>query len=232
MQNWSIAIFGFSILRGDPGAEIGILSANKTPLNNYMSSKVPPSFWYILMSLRSTLVAEVMSQILLMELRAIGANSVAFWETIFELKEVLTHWISYSSSVRSILSPSSWITSRDLFRAIANPSEILVGCIPYSRRLCAASRSAPESMTTDVVPSPASMSYAFEVCISSFAAGWKTWRFFNIVAPSLVTMSSPFLVSISLSIPFGPKEVFIRSAIEIAALMFYILMSSVLVDLF
>jgi hypothetical protein len=52
------------------------------------------------------------------------------------------------------------------------------------------------------------------------------------VAPSLVTISSPFLVSISLSIPFGPKEVFIRSAIEIAALMFYILMSSVLVDLF
>lgn len=232
MQNYSMATFGLSILRGAPGADNGILSANKTPLNNCMSSKVPPSFWYIFMSFRSMLVAVLMSHMLLIELRAIGASSVAFWETIFELREVLTHCKSCSSSDKSTLIPSSEITSNDLLRASANPSDILVGWIPYSRRLCAASKRAPDSMTTDVVPSPASISYALEVWISNLAAGWKTYRFLRIVAPSLVTISSPFWVSISLSMPFGPREVFMRSAMAIAALMFYIHVSSVFWDLF
>lgn len=48
------------------------------------------------------------------------------------------------------------------------------------------------------------------------------------VAPSLVTINSPFYVSMSLSIPFGPNEVFIKSAMEIAAQIFWILVSSYL----
>lgn len=34
MQNCNMATFGFSIFKGAPGADNGILSANKTPLNN------------------------------------------------------------------------------------------------------------------------------------------------------------------------------------------------------
>ena len=46
----------------------------------------------------------------------------------------------------------------ECFKANANPSEILVGCIPYSKRLYAASSNAPDRITTEVVPSPASIS--------------------------------------------------------------------------
>jgi hypothetical protein len=52
------------------------------------------------------------------------------------------------------------------------------------------------------------------------------------VAPSLVTIISPLEDSISLSIPFGPKDVFITSAMDMAAFILDSLMSSVLEDLF
>lgn len=98
MQNWRTATFGLRTLVNDPGAEIGILLLKITPLNNCMSSSVPPSFQCIFMLLRSKLVAVLKSQMLLMASRAIGASSVAFWLIILEDKEVFTHWRSFSSS--------------------------------------------------------------------------------------------------------------------------------------
>lgn len=64
------------------------------------------------------------------------------------------------------------------------------------------------------------------------AVGWSTERLLSIVAPSLVTMTSPLLVYKSLSMPFGPKEVLIMSAIAFAASILDNLTSSLLVDLF
>lgn len=43
------------------------------------------------MLLRSTLVSLLRSAIDLIASKAIGANSVAFWETILDESEVLTH---------------------------------------------------------------------------------------------------------------------------------------------
>lgn len=53
-----------------------------------------------------------------------------------------------------------------------------------------------------------------------------------IVAPSFVMMTSPLEVSISLSIPFGPKLVFIISAMALAARILEVLTSSAFSDFF
>jgi hypothetical protein len=68
------------------------------PLKSYISSIVPPNFWYTLILFKSTLVAVLRLHIDLIAYRAIGASSVAFYDTIFDDNEVFTHWISYSSS--------------------------------------------------------------------------------------------------------------------------------------
>lgn len=92
-----------------------------------------------------------------------GASSVAFWLIILDERDVFTHYNNFSSSCKSTGIPIFSITSKEWFNATANPSDIQVGWIPYSKRLYAASNKAPERTTTEVVPSPASMSYAFEL---------------------------------------------------------------------
>jgi len=54
----------------------------------------------------------------------------------------------------------SWLES---FIKYQLPSEIMLGWIPFSKRDSAAFKSAPAKITTDVVPSPASTSCAFEI---------------------------------------------------------------------
>ena len=95
-----------------------------------------------------------------------------------------------------------------------------LGWIFLFKSVSAASNKAPANITTDVVPSPASISYALDVYINNLALGCNTDKFFIIVAPSLVTITSPLEVSRSLSIPFGPREVLIISAIAFAANIF------------
>jgi len=43
------------------------------------------------------------------------------------------------------------------------PSEMILGWMPFSRRVSAAFKNAPAIMTTEVVPSPASTSCALEI---------------------------------------------------------------------
>ena len=50
------------------------------------------------------------------------------------------------------------ITSFALLRATSNPSEIAAGCIPLLRSSWQAFSKAPAMTTTEVVPSPASIS--------------------------------------------------------------------------
>lgn len=78
MQNCNKAILGFATLLTEPGAEMGILSVKTTPLNNCMSSRVPPNFWCIFMFFKSKLLAVLISQMLLTASKAIGASSVEF----------------------------------------------------------------------------------------------------------------------------------------------------------
>src|SRR5208283_2357640 len=79
------------------------------------------------------------------------------------------------------------------------------------------SRSAPASITADVVPSPTSLSVAFETSTSIFAAGCCTSISLSMVAPSLVIVTSPSESTSILSMPRGPTEVLTISAISLAA---------------
>ena len=84
------------------------------------------------------------------------------------------------------------------------------------------SRSAPARMTADVVPSPTSLSVAFETSTSIFAAGCCTSISLSIVAPSLVMVTSPSESTSILSMPRGPIELFTISAISLAAWMLFL----------
>jgi hypothetical protein len=63
-------------------------------------------------------------------------------------------------------------------------------------------------MTTDVVPSPTSLSWIYESSTKTLAAGWVTSNYLRIVAPSFVIVTSPISSTSILSRPCGPREVF------------------------
>jgi hypothetical protein len=83
----------------------------------------------------------------------------------------------------------------------------------------------PHSTVTEVVPSPAAMSWLFASSTNILAAGCVTSILFRIVAPSFVIVTSLFALTSILSIPLGPKDVRIASANFLAAFMLDILMS-------
>jgi hypothetical protein len=60
-------------------------------------------------------------------------------------------------------------------------------------------------ITTDVVPSPTSLSYNWESSTITLAAGCSTSNYFRIVAPSLVIVTSPISSTNILSKPYGPN---------------------------
>lgn len=66
---------------------------------------------------------------------------------------------------------------------------------------------------------------ATRLCRTIFPAGWVTFIFDRIVAPSLVMMTSPDAEVIILSIPRGPKLVRTASATAFAAVRFALRMS-------
>lgn len=77
-------------------------------------------------------------------------------------------------------------------------------------------------IVTDVVPSPTSSSYDFEISTKILAAGCPMSKRFKIVAPSL-DIVWPLYVSNILSIPQGPSVVLITSETAWQALMFEII---------
>ena len=126
---------------------------------------------------------------------------------------------------RRNFSGSAWLfieQSSNTFLAHAeaslNPAIIVMGWSFCWTSFSASRSNSPARTTTDVVPSPTSSSWTFDISISTFAAGLSTYMLFRIVAPSFVTVTlcpRPTLWSI-LSIPFGPNVVLTRSAIAIA----------------
>lgn len=68
---------------------------------------------------------------------------------------------------------------------------MVVGWMPLSSKPSQASNKAPANTTTEVVPSPASISYALEISTSILAVGWTTSIYLRIVAPSFVISTYP-----------------------------------------
>ena len=170
--NCTTAILAFSTLVGPPLALLGLHLSKTIPSISWVSSIVPPTFFTIFMSFRSTLVALLESIIFRTESTAMGDSSSVLAETTFEEREVATHSIRVSLFAMSTGIDSSFdITPREWSRAFWKPSDMMLGWMPLSRRDSAAFRKAPASTTTEVVPSPASTSWAFDISTSWVGGG-------------------------------------------------------------
>ncbi|KNC31232.1 hypothetical protein FF38_14338 [Lucilia cuprina] len=145
---------------------------------------------------------------------AMGANKLLCCETTLEFKDVEALLIKVSRSFNSIGLDISFKISIALFEQRWNESEMAVGWMPLCKSFSQASNKAPAITTTEVVPSPASTSWARLSSTNILAAGCKTFICFKMVAPSLVMDTSPFPDWIILSMPRGPKLV--RMASETA----------------
>jgi hypothetical protein len=112
---------------------------------------------------------------------------------------------------------------------------ILVGCNLFLIRSLALFRSSEAIMTTEVVPSPTSLSYSCESCTITLAAGCSTSSCLRIVAPqnyfgkgkllpSFVIVISPISSTKILSNPEGPNvffTIFAIAKIAVTILTFY-----------
>lgn len=76
-----------------------------------------------------------------------------------------------------------------------------VGCTLFLINSLALFKSSAAMITTEVVPSPTSLSYNSDNSTITLAAGCSTSNYLKIVAPSLVTVTSPILSTSILSNP-------------------------------
>ena len=116
--------------------------------------------------------------------------------------------------------------SSDCSAAFLYPASIIEGKIPKSSNFSAFSSKEPAKMTTDIVPSPTSLSTEFAASIITLAAGCSTSNLRNIVEPLLVRVTSPKRSMYIFSNPLGPNELLMRSAINFPASKLYLLASS------
>mmetsp|Transcript_16168 Transcript_16168/g.39095 ORF Transcript_16168/g.39095 Transcript_16168/m.39095 type:complete len:243 (+) Transcript_16168:1121-1849(+) len=230
-QNWISPIFAFCTREGPP-AVFTTFWVITSPSISSQSSMVPPSLLATLISLRSTLSCLALSVTSLRTAStARGASISEFWATTLELRDVTALCTNESRSSRSTGLDISVRISSDFSAALKKPWVIFCGCSPFSRSFSAAVSRAPASTTTEVVPSPASISWDLDSSTNIFAVGWLTDICFRMVAPSLVMMTPPFPSWIILSMPRGPREVRTAVATAFAATMFIFRMSSPLPSL-
>merc|ERR1719158_2468608 len=157
---------------------------------------------------------------------AMGESSALFWLTTLLLREVLAAFRRESLSERSTGEDIEVRISAAFLAAFWKLSEMEVGWIPFWSSLSAASRRLPAITQTEVVPSPASISCALLSSTNILAAGWTTFIWLRMVAPSLVMVTSPLASWIILSMPLGPKLVLMASERALAAMMLLFLISS------
>lgn len=158
--------------------------------------------------------------VLVTEFTAMGPSKFEYWETILDDREVLAACSNEEVSLRVIGRDMSCRTSTAAAAARWKDSEMTEGWMPLERSRSAAPRRLPQITTTDVVPSPASTSWAPERLTSIFAVGCMTDMLLSMVFPSFVIMVSPFPPRIILSIPRGPREVLMASATAVRLLIF------------
>jgi len=92
--------------------------------------------------------------------------------------------------------------------------------MPSSNNSSALANNSPAITTTEVVPSPTISSCFLAVSTSILAAGWLISISLIMVAPSLVTVTSPNELVNILSIPLGPNVVLTIPANTLAAVIF------------
>lgn len=97
------------------------------------------------------------------------------------------------------------------------PDMIVVGCTLILINSFARRSNSAATTTTDVVPSPTSLSCNWLNSTITFAAGCSTSNYLRIVAPSLVIVTSPISSTSILSKPYGPNDVLTTFAIAITA---------------
>lgn len=158
------------------------------------------------MFFRSTLSAVLGSIILRTESTAIGA-SLGSCATIFEESEVEAALRRVCLSERLMGMEMEVRTSTACFAARWKESEMMVGWRPFCSRRSEAPRRDPAITTTEVVPSPASISWAFARSTSIFAAGCMTDMSRNMVLPSLVWSKESVLVR-------GVRKLCLRSSYD------------------
>ncbi len=105
----------------------------------------------------------------------------------------------------STLSAISFNNSFAFSALFLYPSTITVGWIFLFNNSSALSKSEPAKTTTDVVPSPTSLSTLLVISTIIFAAGCSTSISLRIVAPSFVIVTSPTVSTSILSMPLGPR---------------------------
>mmetsp|Transcript_94239 Transcript_94239/g.228829 ORF Transcript_94239/g.228829 Transcript_94239/m.228829 type:complete len:201 (-) Transcript_94239:101-703(-) len=171
------------------------------------------------MSFRSTISGRSGSMIFSTESTAIGARTLLYCATTLLPSDVVAALISAGRSLISSGMDISCKISHALSHARPMASEMTVGCTPRVSSETHLLRSEPHSTVTDVVPSPATMSWDLDSSTSIFAVGWNTCMWLRIVAPSLVMITSPLSAWIILSMPRGPSDVRIASATDLAAMM-------------
>ncbi len=164
------------------------------------------------MFLRSTLSAVLRSIVLVTALTAMGPRRFEYWETILEEREVLAAWRRAAVSVRAMGCDMPWRTWTAAAAALWKDSEIIEGWMPLVSNRSAAPSRLPQMTTTEVVPSPASTSWALDSWTSILAVGCMTDMLLSMVLPSLVMRASPLPLRIILSIPRGPSDVLMASA--------------------
>jgi hypothetical protein len=147
-----------------------------------------------------------------MALTAMGPRRFEYWETILDDRDVLAAWRREALSLSEMGWDISCRTSTAAADALWKDSEMTEGWMPLDSNRSAAPRRLPQMTTTEVVPSPASTSWAPDRLTSIFAVGCMTDMLFSIVFPSLVMIVSPFPLRIILSMPRGPRDVRIASA--------------------
>mmetsp|Transcript_87388 Transcript_87388/g.120367 ORF Transcript_87388/g.120367 Transcript_87388/m.120367 type:complete len:278 (-) Transcript_87388:37-870(-) len=125
-----------------------------------------------------------------------------------------------SSAWMSIVRAMDSIFFTATSHAFSKPEAMRSGWMPFSMSSSAWSSMEPAMTTTPVVPSPISWSCDLDRSTSSFAIWCCTSIFSRMVAPSLVTITSPSGPTTILSMPLGPIELRIVSAIALAARMF------------
>mmetsp|Transcript_25921 Transcript_25921/g.62646 ORF Transcript_25921/g.62646 Transcript_25921/m.62646 type:complete len:205 (-) Transcript_25921:47-661(-) len=139
-------------------------------------------------------------------------------------ERVVLAMLNAISRPRSFVFTASWSLMNliDSFIARRYPVMIVVGWIEFFTSSLARLSSSAATITTEVVPSPTSLSCISDSCTSTRAAGCSTSSISRIVAPSFVIVTSPRSSTSILSSPIGPNDVFTTLATEQAAVTFWV----------
>mmetsp|Transcript_55635 Transcript_55635/g.144646 ORF Transcript_55635/g.144646 Transcript_55635/m.144646 type:complete len:268 (+) Transcript_55635:991-1794(+) len=223
-QNWISPTLA-SWTRVGPPAALATFWVSTRPSTSSVSSAVAPSFLTNRMLFRSTLVAVNGSITFKTASTAIEARLPDSDETTLEFSDVLALWINCSRFARSTGTDIDVRISSAFSSAMRKASVMVCGWMPLASSRSAACSSAPAVTTTEVVPSPASTSWAFESSTIILAVGCVSFICCRMVAPSFEMITSPLGSWIILSMPFGPSDVLTVWATALAARMLVILTS-------